>query len=161
MDDPALLLLDLIKDNWTATNPAAANIDWLLEPPEKTRTNAQLCVLRPGSDQFFTAAQRRTIERAIDIGANPTRHVREPLTTIIAVKATGTANRQASLQTRWNMLEEVRRIVKTYGTNVQGVETAGINVKAYLMEEWTHDDFKSFDPNFAVSRSIIVAVYFK
>lgn len=154
MDDPVLLLLKLIRDNWTETDPAKANIDFRLENPDKDKTAPQLCAMRPAPEQYFTTGQRRTSEDAMDIGANPTRYVREAITVIVAVKRVGSANISTVLVTRWEMIEEIRRIIKTYGATVTGV-------KHYALEGWQHDDFKEFDPTFALSRSTVVAKYFK
>ena len=154
MDDPVLLLLKLLRDNWTETDPALASIEIMLESPNKDQKNPQLCVMRPSPEQYFTSAQRRTDEQAMDIGASPTRYVREAITVIVAVKRVGSQNISTGLVTRWRAIEEIRRIIKTYGTTVTGI-------KQYSLEGWMHDDGKEFDPTIFLSRSTVVAKYFK
>ncbi len=147
--------MKLLYDQWTETNPSKTGITWKLDKPDPTKEGNQLSVLRPPPEEYFTTGQRRTVETPIHLGAQPMHVINEALTVICHVRIVGAdVNKQAALTTRWNMMEEVRRILKTYGTTVEGV-------KAYQLEDWQADDFGATDPLVAVGKAVVMALYFK
>ncbi len=154
MNDPVISLLKTFRTNWTESNPGSSAVNFNLEAPRNEGTwTCTLAALRPPPEAYFTSGARRTNEQMIDLGSQPSRIVHENINVVVHVKKTGTLNAQDVMVKRWNMIEEVRRIVKTQGTAVA-------DVKCYTMGNWQHDDAHT-DPNVWLSRGVVTAIYFK
>ncbi len=149
-------LIKLLHSNWTTSSPGTANVVFDVVMPPNDGADTFITCTRPPSETFFTSTQRRTREIPIDIGQSPTRRVEENINVICQINRVGSASVQSLLTTKWNMIEEVRRIVKTFGAD----GTSTTDVEAYQMGDWQHDHFNT-DPKVGVSRGIIKTLYYK
>ncbi len=149
--DPVISLKDLLRDQWTTT-PGTTSVTFQIVHPPTDKGGTFVAVTRPLPAQYFTSGQRRTQFVRSDIGAQPSGMYYEGIEVECVINKSPD-NKQTILAAKWNMMREVKRIVKTYGA------TLVPNVK-YLSGDWQHDDFGS-DPMMVVSRGVITAQYWK
>ena len=126
--DPVITIYNLLKNNWTETNPDMNSINLVTSPVDVNMAKPPtIAVYRPKSsaEARWVRAPWRVVSLPLSIGQHPTYMVIHPVRIDIILKASDVNDAGLAKQQKWNMINEVQRILMLnayYQDSIQAIE---------------------------------------